>query len=87
MVVYGNAEIDVSSVPAFPVAAVVVASPSAASRLLAANPWLAGATFAVFGATTERALRDLGARNVHVIGTALPEQVSRLEALCAAPCG
>ncbi|MDD5309597.1 MAG: uroporphyrinogen-III synthase [Deltaproteobacteria bacterium] len=87
IVVYENAEPVVPSLPAFPVAAVVVASPSAASRLLASNPWLAGAPFAAFGPTTERAVLDLGAQNVHVIGTALPEQVARLETLCAASRG
>ncbi len=83
IVVYENVAPEVPALRPFPVAAVVVASPSAARRLLAANPWLAAAAFAAFGATTERALRDLGATRVHLTGTALPEQVARLEALCA----
>jgi uroporphyrinogen-III synthase len=87
LVVYENPAPAVAALAPFPVAAVVAASPSAVERLLAANPWLKGARFAVFGATTERAARDRGVRDLDVIGTALPEQLARLEALYAAPSG
>jgi uroporphyrinogen-III synthase len=87
MVVYENLEPDVLPLAAFKVAAVVVASPSAVSRLLAANPWLSDAPFAAFGPTTERAARDRGVRAVEVIGTALKDQLARIETLYAASRG
>lgn len=53
--------------PPRPVAAVACASPSAARRLLAWNPWLADAPFVAIGPTTARALEsELGVRRVTV---------------------
>lgn len=52
-----------------PFAAVVqVASPSAARRLLSANPWLAGERFLAIGKTTAGALGELGVSQVELLG-------------------
>ena len=81
VMVYENVEPAVARLPEQPVAAVLAAAPSAARRLLAANPWLAGVPFVVPGDTTAKAVRALGVRDVRAAGPALAPQ---LEALLAA---
>lgn len=79
--VYENVPPQVPSVEPVPIAAVFVASPSAARRLLEKNAWLHGARFFAIGNTTEEALRGLGIRSVETIGSALTDWV---ESLCRA---
>jgi uroporphyrinogen-III synthase len=81
VVVYENLAPDIPAMAPCPVAAVFAASPSAARRLLGANPWLRKASFVAIGATTEKALRDLGVRSVETAG---PDHVAWVKALCAA---
>lgn len=79
--VYANEEPRVEQRPAFPLAAVFIASPSAARRLLAANPWMRSARFFCIGRSTERALAELGAARVERIGA---DRQRWVEALCTA---
>lgn len=58
--VYRNLEAPLPSTPRFPVAMVFCASPSAARRLLEAQPWLRTCRFACIGQTTAAALSELG---------------------------
>ncbi len=81
VVVYENVEPAVPRLPAQRVAAVQVAAPSAARRLLAANPWLVEAPFVVPGETTARAARALGVGDVRAVG---PAREPQLRALLAA---
>jgi len=66
LVVYDNPAPEIPAQEPFPVAAVFVAAPSAACRLLAALPWLLELPFVAIGPTTEQALLRLGARSVRV---------------------
>ncbi len=64
LTVYANDAPDVPALDPFDVAAVFVASPSAAGRLLAAMPWMRGCRFVSIGPTTSAALRQLGAARI-----------------------
>ena len=68
LTVYANEAPDVPSLEPFDVAAVFVASPSAARRLLSAMPWLRGCRFVSIGPTTTAALRALGASRIEEPG-------------------
>lgn len=81
VIVYENVGPDIPRLEPSPVAAVFVASPSAARRLVDKNPWIKGAHFCAIGPTTAAALRDLGVGAVEEVGTQMDAQV---EALCAA---
>ena len=67
--VYSNEAPPLPTLAPFPVAAVLLASPSAGERLLAALPWLLDAPLLAGGPTTAAALRALGATDVHDVGT------------------
>ena len=81
LTVYANDAPDVPALDPFDVAAVFVASPSAADRLLAAMPWMRGRRFVSIGPTTSTALRELGATLVEEPG---PDPAGWEEALVAA---
>jgi uroporphyrinogen-III synthase len=78
LVVYENVDPDVPVMTPFPVAAVFAAAPSAARRLLAANPWLREAPFVAIGDVTEKAVRDLGVTSVAAVGPGLDDLVEAL---------
>ncbi len=61
-VVYQNVAPNFEPIEPFPVAAVFVAAPSAARRLIAHYPWIAQAPFLPIGPTTHAALEELGVR-------------------------
>lgn len=86
LVVYENLVPDLPRLAPFPVAAVFVAAPSAAARLLAALPWLVASPFLAIGPTTLARLGDLGVHDARQIGTALDVQVETLEAAWRAAC-
>ncbi|MBI4862880.1 MAG: uroporphyrinogen-III synthase [Candidatus Riflebacteria bacterium] len=79
--VYENVAPEIPRLAPFPVAAVFVASPSAARRLVAANPWVRQTRFLTIGPTTASAVRDLGVGSVRAIGSTLTDWI---EHLCAA---
>jgi uroporphyrinogen-III synthase len=81
LTVYENIDPEVSAVAPFPVAAVFAAAPSAARRLLGANPWLRKAPFVAAGAVTKKAIQDLGVVSVTAAG---PSLESLVDALCEA---
>ncbi|MBW2260829.1 MAG: uroporphyrinogen-III synthase [Deltaproteobacteria bacterium] len=81
LTVYANDAPDVPSLEPFPVAAVFVASPSAAGRLVAAMPWMIECAFVSIGPTTTAALEDLGAKRIEEPG---PDPEHWLSALAAA---
>jgi uroporphyrinogen-III synthase len=64
LVVYRNVEPPIPKLSSFPVAGVLVASPSAGRRLLSALPWIRRAAFVTSGPTTRKVLLDLGVRDV-----------------------
>jgi uroporphyrinogen-III synthase len=68
LIVYENVDVPIVALQPFPVAAVFIASPSAAQRLLSANPWMRNARTFTIGKTTAQALRSLGDGNVEEIG-------------------
>ncbi len=68
LIVYENVDVPIVALQPFPVAAVFIASPSAAQRLLSANPWMRNARMFTIGKTTAQALRSLGDSNVEEIG-------------------
>jgi uroporphyrinogen-III synthase len=78
VVIYENASPAVPALGPFPVAAVFVASPSAARRLLEANPWMAQHAFLTIGLTTLKAVRELGVSRARAIGVDLDEHVAAL---------
>ncbi len=67
LVVYRNSEPRLPALDPFS-AVVFVASPSAARRLLARYPWMAGAAFFTIGATTAAALAALGVDRIERMG-------------------
>jgi uroporphyrinogen-III synthase len=69
VVVYENVEPEIPGYEPFDVAAVFVASPSAARRLIRANPWIAERPFYAVGPTTGAAVRGLGVRESREAGT------------------
>jgi uroporphyrinogen-III synthase len=81
VIVYENPGPDIPRLEPSPVAAVFVASPSAARRLVDKNPWIKGAHFCAIGSTTAAALEDLGVGSIQEVGTEMDAQV---EALCRA---
>jgi Uroporphyrinogen-III synthase len=68
LIVYENVDVPIAALQPFPVAAVFIASPSAAQRLLTANPWMRDRRMFTIGKTTAQALTMLGAINVEEIG-------------------
>jgi uroporphyrinogen-III synthase len=68
LTVYANDAPHVPSLEPFDVAAVFVASPSAARRLVAAMPWMLACRFVSIGPTTTGALRELGAGRIEEPG-------------------
>ena len=76
--VYENIEPSLVATDPFPVAAVFVAAPSAAQRLLNHLPWLRQASFLPIGPTTESALRALGVEGFLEQTSSLCEQVNSL---------
>jgi uroporphyrinogen-III synthase len=81
LIVYENVGPDIPRLEPTPVAAVFVASPSAAKRLVDKNPWIKGAHYCAIGSTTAEALKNLGVGSIEEVGTELEMQV---EALCQA---
>jgi len=69
VVVYENVEPEIPCYEPFEVAAVFVASPSAARRLIRSNPWIADRPFYSVGPTTGAAVRGLGVRETSEAGT------------------
>lgn len=84
VIVYQNSPAVVPSLSPFPVAAVLVASPSAVQRLLEANPWLVHSDFLTIGETTRKAAQSLGASRAQAIGTAPDAHLAALTAAHAA---
>lgn len=78
LVVYENIDVPIEPIAPFQVAAVFIASPSAARRLLSANPWMAGKRFFTIGKTTAGALKELGCTCVEEIGADLDTWVNIL---------
>ena len=81
LIVYENVGPDIPKLEPTPVAAIFVASPSAAKRLVDKNPWVKDAHFCAIGPTTAAALEDLKVGSIEEVGTELDKQV---EALCRA---
>ncbi len=67
-IVYENLEPEIKSWPPFEVAAIFVASPSAAKRLLEKNQWMKEKLFMAIGSTTIAALQELGVDSCELIG-------------------
>ncbi len=78
LTVYKNIEPSLGTTEIFPVAAVFVAAPSAAQRLLNHLPWLRLSPFLPIGPTTESALRALGVETFLEQTSTLSEQVNSL---------
>ena len=68
LVIYDNVAPDIPALSPFAVAAVFVASPSAAQRLLAHNAWLTASRFFCIGRTTARRLKELSVLDVLELG-------------------
>ena len=83
---YAPIEMDRPATEPIPVAAVVCASPSAARQLLAWHPWIADAAFVAIGATTARALAELGVARVHVARGSDPSALEEAVLNLAMPC-
>jgi uroporphyrinogen-III synthase len=78
VIVYENVGPDIPRLEPTPVAAVFVASPSAAKRLVDKNPWIKGAHYCAIGPTTAEALKNLGVGSIEEVGTELQMQVEAL---------
>ena len=78
VVVYRNREVEPPALAPSSVKAVLAASPSAARRLLSANPWMRCARFVAAGPTTAQELRRLGVSRVEIAGVGIDEQLSAL---------
>jgi uroporphyrinogen-III synthase len=78
--VYANEAPTLAPLPLFPVAAVFVAAPSAARRLLGHAPWLREHPFLAIGPTTAVALAELGVQRILGPAMGLAAQVELLEA-------
>jgi len=76
VLVYENREPPLRPEAPFPTAAVFVAAPSAARRLLAALPWLRAQRCLAIGPTTRDALLAAGAVDVGVTGTDPGDQLA-----------
>lgn len=68
VVVYRNREPEIARLEPCQLAGVMVASPSAARRLLARNPWMRDKTFFTIGNTTARELTRLAVESVVILG-------------------
>ncbi len=77
--VYDNPTPELPELPPFPVAAVFVAAPSAAERLLARLPWMIDRPFLAIGPTTLEALERLGVAEILGQSAVHEEQVRLLE--------
>lgn len=75
--VYKNVAPEIPCLQPFPVAAIFIASPSAAKRLLACNPWMQSSRFFTIGPTTYSALAELGVEQIESIGTQLQTWIDR----------
>jgi uroporphyrinogen-III synthase len=78
VIVYENVGPDIPRLEPSPVAAVFVASPSAARRLVDKNPWIKAAHFCAIGPTTAAALSELGVGSIEDVGTNMDVQVEAL---------
>jgi uroporphyrinogen-III synthase len=78
VIVYENVGPDIPRLEPTPVAAVFIASPSAAKRLVDKNPWIKGAHYCAIGPTTAEALKNLGVGSIEEVGTELQMQVETL---------
>jgi len=78
IVVYDNLEVAGLAQAPFPVGAVFVASPSAARRLLSANPWMRQASFVAIGPTTARCIETLDVARITISGPAFDDQLQCL---------
>jgi uroporphyrinogen-III synthase len=78
VIVYENAAPDIPRLEPSEVAAVFVASPSAAKRLVEKNPWIKGAHYCAIGPTTADALKKLGVGSIEEVGTELEVQIEAL---------
>ncbi len=76
--VYENRAPQVPRLEAFPVSAVFVASPSAVTRVLEANPWLVTRPFVAVGPTTAKACKDAGVEQVTDAGSGLDNWLDAL---------
>ncbi len=76
--VYKNYTPDIPHLDPFPVAAVYVASPSAAQRLVENNPWIKDTLFCAIGPTTAAALGKLGVKRIEQIGMQSEKTVQAL---------
>ncbi len=65
LVVYRNLPTNLPPEAPFPASVIFVTAPSAARRLLQAQPWMRDRTFLVLGPTTAAALEELGATHIH----------------------
>lgn len=83
--VYQNIAPDIPRLDRFAVAAVFVASPSAAERLLEKNPWFGQHHFCAIGPTTAAALGRLGVASVEMIGAKPEDWITALSAAARAP--
>jgi uroporphyrinogen-III synthase len=78
IIVYENVGPDILRLEPAPTAAVFVASPSAARRLVDKNPWIKGVHFCAIGPTTAAALAELGIGSVEEVGTDMDAQLEAL---------
>ncbi len=76
--VYANQAPEGEPLEPFPVAAVFVAAPSAARRLLSRAPWLRDHSFLAIGPTTAAALAELGVREILGPAMAVTDQLTQL---------
>ncbi len=77
--VYENQEPVIALLPPFPVAGVFAASPSAARRLLAKNPWFQNMPFFVIGRTSATAVAALGVSKIQQLGAQFDHWVEQLD--------
>jgi len=78
LIVYENIAPVIAEYGKFPVAAVFVASPSAARRLYRHNGWMIKHPVFVIGSTTKEAVEKLGAESVTVMGAGFDSWVELL---------
>ena len=82
LIVYENVDPGVPALEPFEVAAVFVASPSAAKRLLEKNGWFGKQSFFVIGRTSADALEKLGVGSVTTVGPHFDDWVDALSTAC-----
>lgn len=81
LVVYAQEAPEAGALAPFPVAAVFVAAPSAAARLIERAPWLKDHPILAIGPTTAEALEALGATRILGPAMSLEQQAQILEGL------